>query len=184
MRLLLHEKVVSPEHSRSTSQSQSIEQKELNIAQSFVESLLEKSLAKLKEEDMEEDNFVRWELGACWIQHLQDLNNAEKNKKSSNEPTKTEMKVEGLGTPLKSLKNDKKKSDATALKMPSQTHSDSAVPNGEVEDDLFVQSQIDSNEEENELALKNLLPDSAFTRLKGSGTGLHSKVKVFAFVST
>ncbi|CAM8977575.1 unnamed protein product [Rhodiola kirilowii] len=176
LRLLLHERVVSPEHGRSTTQSQITEQKELNIAQGFVERLLEESLAKLKEEDIEQDNFVRWELGACWIQHLQDLNNTEKNKKSSSEQAKTETKVEGLGTPLKSLKNSKKKSDVSSLKMPSQTsNSDSAVANGEVEDDASNQSQLGSKTEENELALKNLLPESGFTRLKESGTGLHSK---------
>uniref|UniRef100_A0A7N0UHK5 Clu domain-containing protein n=1 Tax=Kalanchoe fedtschenkoi TaxID=63787 RepID=A0A7N0UHK5_KALFE len=179
LRMLLHERTTSSDHSKPTAQSQITEHKELNVAQGFVERLLEESLTKLKEEDMEQDDFVRWELGACWIQHLQDLNNTEKNKKSSNEQAKNEIKVEGLGTPLKSLKNSKKKTDVTSLKVPSQTpNNDSAVTNGDVEDGASMHSQIDSNGEENELALKSMLPDSAFTRLKESGTGLHSKVQL------
>ncbi|RVW23553.1 Zinc finger BED domain-containing protein RICESLEEPER 2 [Vitis vinifera] len=62
-------------------------------------------------------NINRWELGACWIQHLQDQNNTEKDKKPSTAKTKNEMKVEGLGTPLRSLKNNKKNLDGNNLKM-------------------------------------------------------------------
>ncbi|GMH24229.1 hypothetical protein Nepgr_026072 [Nepenthes gracilis] len=43
----------------------------------IVENLLEESLVKLQEEKVEADNFVRWELRACWLQHLQDQKNSE-----------------------------------------------------------------------------------------------------------
>ncbi|GJZ65556.1 hypothetical protein Tco_0622252 [Tanacetum coccineum] len=48
------------------------------------------------------------ELGACWIQHLQVQKKIKKEKKVSTEKGKNELKAEGLGTPLRSLKNKKK----------------------------------------------------------------------------
>ncbi|KAK9280399.1 hypothetical protein L1049_014088 [Liquidambar formosana] len=100
-----------------------------------------------------------------------------KDKKPSSEKTKSEMKVEGLGTPLRSLKH-KKKSDGSYLKMQSgnsESHSDGI--SGEAENAISptMQSQLETKAEENELALKRLLSDAAFTRLKESETGLHLK---------
>lgn len=144
-----------------------------------MERLLEKSLAKLQEEELEGDIFVRWELGACWIQHLQDQKNAEKDKKPSSEKPKKEMKVEGLGTPLKSLKNSKKNSDGSNMKLQSENSmSDAVVVNGEAENAVSpsLQAQLETTAKENELVLKKLLSDPAFTRLKESETGLHRKV--------
>lgn len=123
--------------------------------------------------------FVRWELGVCWIQHLQDQNNTEKDKKPSTAKTKNEMKVEGLGTPLRSLKNNKKNSDGNNLKMQSEkskTPAESVI--GEAENSTLssTKPQLEANANENELALKRMLSDAAFARLKQSETGLHRKV--------
>ncbi|GFY81519.1 tetratricopeptide repeat (TPR)-like superfamily protein [Actinidia rufa] len=150
LRLLLHKKAAS-EHNKAASYSQTLECEELNASQAFVEGLLEKSLAKLQEEEVKGDVFVRWELGACWIQHLQDQKNAEKDKKPSSEKPKKEMKSEN-------------------------TRSD-AVNNRDTENAVSpsVQSQLETIANENELFLKRLLSDAAFTRLKESETGLHRK---------
>ncbi|WJZ97009.1 hypothetical protein VitviT2T_015644 [Vitis vinifera] len=123
-------------------------------------------------------NINRWELGACWIQHLQDQNNIEKDKKPSTANTKNEMKVEGLGTPLRSLKNNKKNSDGNNLKMQSEkskTPAESVI--GEAENSTLssTKPQLEANANENELALKRMLSDAAFARLKQSKTGLHRK---------
>ncbi|ONK68214.1 uncharacterized protein A4U43_C05F8880 [Asparagus officinalis] len=75
---------------------------ELTVGQAFVEKLLNDSLARLDEEKTDENVFMRWELGACWIQHLQDQKNAEKekkpvadkDKKHNSEKTKGETKIE------------------------------------------------------------------------------------------
>lgn len=166
---------------------QNLEREELNASQMFVERLLEESIAKLEEEKPEREHFVRWELGACWIQHLQDQKNAEKDKKLSkekakklsNEKAKSEMKVEGLGTPLKSLKNNRKKSEGSNHKIHSETlKSQADGVNGESEKatSASIEVRLESRDKENELALKNLLSDEAFARLKGSETGLHCKV--------
>ncbi|XVF33173.1 hypothetical protein REPUB_Repub17cG0145800 [Reevesia pubescens] len=139
-------------------------------SQVLVERLLEESLAKLDKEELEQKPFVRWELGACWIQHLQDQNNTEKDKNPSREKPKNEMKVEGLGTPLRSLKN-KKKADGNIGSGNSNSHPD-AVENVTA---ASVDSQLETGSRDDELVLKRKLSEQAFTRLKESETGLHRK---------
>ena len=162
---------------------QTLESQELSASRDFVEKLIKESLAKLEEEEPSLDNFVRWELGACWIQHLQDQNNTEKDKKPSLEKAKNEMKVEGLGKPLKALKNNKKKSDSSNANLASE-YSKPLVEcvNGEVENAplISVESQHETTAAENERVLKDMLSEAAFTRLKESGTGLHCKVSLLA----
>ncbi|KAF8380048.1 hypothetical protein HHK36_027518 [Tetracentron sinense] len=176
LRLLLHNKSAS-EHNKILPHSQNLERQELNAARAFVERLLEESLAKLQEEEAERDVFVRWELGACWIQHLQDQKNAEKDKKPSSEKAKSETKVEGLGKPLKFLKSHKKKSDGSNPKMQSDDGNSYAEGVGEAENakSPSTESQPENKSNENQLALKRMLSDAAFTRLKESETGLHCK---------
>lgn len=139
---------------------------------------MESSLAELREEVNAEDAFVRWELGACWIQHLQDQKKTEKEKKPSNEKAKNEMKVEGLGTPLKSLKNRKKTLDGSTADLQNEKIISAA---DEVKDDAeknmnVTGSQLEIGASENELMLKSMLSEAAFSRLKESETGLHAKV--------
>ena len=150
-----------------------MDQEELGEAQAFVEKLLKDSLAELENEEIQSNQFVRWELGACWIQHLQDQRNSEKDKKSSSEKAKNEMKVEGLGTPLKSLKN-KKRQDMKTLKM--QSGNDSSSSDGEVNNATSCETENEQNSNENELALRRKLSKEAFDRLKNLDTGLHCKV--------
>ncbi|CAL1378787.1 unnamed protein product [Linum trigynum] len=178
LRLLLH-KTSPSEHGKPTLSSQTTEKEDLSASQAFVERLLEESLSKLEEEEAEQVPFVRWELGACWIQHLQDQKNADKDKKSSSDKNKMasaerEIKVEGLGTPLKSLKN-KKKIEESNIKLQSEKLE---VPVngvlGEVEDLTSATLQLESAESD-ELSLQKILSDTAFARLKESDTGLHCK---------
>jgi len=170
LRLLLH-KGSSPDNQKVAILSDPSESKRLGESQMFVQKLLEESLAKLQEEDEKQDNFVRWELGACWIQHLQDQKNSEKEKKHSVQKAKNEMKVEGLGTPLRSLK--KKKPVGI-----SPVASDSSKSNSNGADPVLssTETQQGTSPSDNELALKSILSDAAFTRLKDSDTGLHQKV--------
>ncbi|XAR62965.1 hypothetical protein NMG60_11022724 [Bertholletia excelsa] len=175
LRLLLHKKV-SIEQIKAAPASHTVACDELNSFQAFVERLLENSLSKLEEEELEGDKFVRWELGACWIQHLQDQKNTEKDKKLSSEKAKKEMKVEGLGTTLRFLKN-KKNSEGSNMKLQSENQKSAAdVANGGVENSASPpQSELETKANENELVLRALLSDTAFTHLKESGTGLHCK---------
>ncbi|KAL0379395.1 UNVERIFIED_CONTAM: protein TSS [Sesamum angustifolium] len=175
LRLLLHRNTTL-EQNKLTLHSRTLEGEEVDSSQAFVERLLEDSLTKLQEEELEKDAFVRWELGACWVQNLQDQKKTEKDKKPSNEKAKNELKVEGLGTPLKSLKNRKKNSDRADLQ-PENFKSAAE----EVKDDAEKTmanvngSHIDTGANEAELILKTLLSDAAFARLRESETGLHAK---------
>ncbi|XP_010267644.1 PREDICTED: protein TSS [Nelumbo nucifera] len=177
LRLLLHKRLAS-EHNKTISRSQDVEREELNAARAFVVRVLGESLAKIQEEEIEQDIFVRWELGACWIQHLQDQKNAEKDKKISNEKSKSEKKIEGLGKPLKLLKNNIKKSNESNQKVQYENGKSPAERiDGEAENakSKSAESEAEIKANENELELKRLLSDSAFTRLKESETGLHCK---------
>ncbi|XP_044480547.1 LOW QUALITY PROTEIN: protein TSS-like [Mangifera indica] len=177
LRLLLH-KTTPLEHNKLAPHLQNLECEELNASQAFVERLLEESIAKLEEEESEQDQFVRWELGACWIQHLQDQKNADKDKKPKNEKAKNEMKVEGLGTPLRSLKNNKKKLDGSNQKIQSenlQSCADGVTGEFEYSPRASIEDQLETSAKDNELALKGMLSDEALARLKEPETGLHRK---------
>ena len=162
-----------------SSLSQNHRHEELTMAQTFVEKLLKESLQKLEEEENEKQSFMRWELGACWVQHLQDQKNSDKDKKQGGEKDKKktvdkslkETKVEGLGKPLKALKNLK---NADTADMGSSLGTKSSAESQK--DKPIELPQGESNASENENLLKDLLPESAFTRLKESETGLHQKV--------
>ncbi|KAK7349427.1 hypothetical protein VNO77_06787 [Canavalia gladiata] len=172
LRLLLHN-TTPQENNKPMTPIQTFESEELGASHAFVENLIKESLAKLEEEEPNMDYFVRWELGACWIQHLQDQNSTDKDKKPSLEKAKNEMKVEGLGKPLKALKNYKKKSDSSN---PNSAYEYSKF-NREAESASLpsIESQHETTAAENELAFKRMLSEEAFHRLKESGTGLHCK---------
>ncbi|XP_068644320.1 protein REDUCED CHLOROPLAST COVERAGE 1-like [Aristolochia californica] len=177
LRMLLHKKTPF-QLGKATASSRSSESEDLNAATSFVKRVLEESLSKLQEEEAEKDTFMRWELGACWIQHLQDQITAEKDKKQSGEKTKSKSTIEGLGKPLKLLKNSQKKSDSSDMKTsPSEGTSIHEVAASDTEKPKTSSAdfQGESKASDSELVLKKLLSDSAFTRLKESGTGLHDK---------
>ncbi|KAJ8440653.1 hypothetical protein Cgig2_031070 [Carnegiea gigantea] len=170
LRLLLHKGAAS-DNQQPVKLSEFTESQRLNASRTFVEKLLEESLTKLQEEHVKQDNFVRWELGACWIQHLQDQKNTDKDKKPSVQKKKDEMKVQGLGTPLRSLKNKKQQEFSqlpTDNSMLSSNGSEHELPSTETQPGISLS--------DNELELKRILSDAAFTRLKESDTGLHQKV--------
>ncbi|KAK4797103.1 hypothetical protein SAY86_029429 [Trapa natans] len=177
LRLPLQTKAV-PVHNKSVQHLHLHEQEEIHTSSVLVEKLLEDSLAQLeKEEEEERSQLVRWELGACWIQHLQDQRNAEKDKKTADEKNKNAMKVEGLGKPLRSLKNIKKSSDDNLGKnlVNSKDYANSITAGTENPLSPSRDCDIESITKENELPLKNILPDAAFARLRDSETGLHHK---------
>ncbi|XP_055810879.1 protein REDUCED CHLOROPLAST COVERAGE 1-like [Solanum dulcamara] len=167
LRFLLHEK-----DDNKVMHSKPSESEEISSSRAFVKRILEESLIKLQEQNIEGDSFIRWELGACWIQHLKDLKKSEKDKKSHTMKTKDEIKVEGLGIHLKSLKNRKQ----------NELQSESFKPvadsvDGRSEKDVFPSedSQRETDANHNQLRLKSLLSHDGFTRLKESETGLHLK---------
>ncbi|KAJ0965710.1 hypothetical protein J5N97_026848 [Dioscorea zingiberensis] len=115
LRMLLH---------KSTSQSSGLsphthctDDEDLQTARSLVQKVLADSLMKLEEAAPKQRKSIRWELGACWVQHLQ---NQDKGK---TEPKKTEeAKVEpavtkGLGKQFGQLKEIKKRQMKRVLRL-------------------------------------------------------------------
>lgn len=183
MRKLLHKKSV-PEDNKTLLDLQNLNHVELSSDREFVKDLLKESLSKLDEEEQKGHTFTRWELGACWIQHLQDQKKSDKEKKLSSEKTKNEVKVEGLGTSLRSLKYKKNIVGSKDNLQPDNLSMTASDVNGEVDNVVLPSptSQQEVNANENEVELRRLITDDAFTRLKESETGLHCKVFFFKFV--
>lgn len=185
--MLLHKGPAS-EHKRASNHSKTTRPEEQSAAQDFIKRVLIQSLSKLEDEETDNSIFFRWELGACWVQHLQDQKNAEKDKKQcadkdrkhAVEKGRHETKIEGLGKPLKILKNSKKKQDVNEgmCKAVDRKSSDMEVA-GEVQNSNCVDTPRESKSIESQCTLKDLIPDSALKRLKESDTGLHLKVHIF-----
>ncbi|XVE98631.1 hypothetical protein REPUB_Repub03eG0123200 [Reevesia pubescens] len=106
LRMLLH-KSTTP---ASTQRSQSVDFDNLHSARASVRRVLEDSLPKLQNEPSNISRSIRWELGACWVQHLQNQASG-KTESKKNEDVKPEPAVKGLGKPGALLKEIKKKTD-------------------------------------------------------------------------
>ncbi|PKU87812.1 Clustered mitochondria protein [Dendrobium catenatum] len=134
-------------------------------SRSLVRKLLSISLAKLEKDDQSHRKSIRWELGQCWVQHLQQ--DTGKSQPKNSEVTKVEPTIKGLGKQLKEIK--KKLEERAGIIDPSK--------------DGFVdaskhQMLDDCIQQEQEGILMKLLPEAAFLRLKESNTGLHVKVEL------
>ncbi|GFP96618.1 clustered mitochondria protein [Phtheirospermum japonicum] len=109
---------------------------------------------------------IRWELGACWVQHLQTQASA-KDESKNNEAAKVEPAVKGLGK-HGLLKEFKKKSDDLINK---------ANPNKELSAENISDAKKKEleNDKEKEMVWRKLISEATYTRLKESETGLHLK---------
>lgn len=132
---------------------------------------MEKSLLRLQEEPAKNSKSIRWELGACWVQHLQNQASG-KTEPTKMEETKLEPVVKGLGKQGGLLKEIKKKADLGTSKV---------EPGKEV--DPTNQKELEKQDEDKEQMWKMLLPESAYLRLKESETGLHKKVSLLPLIN-
>lgn len=116
---------------------------------------------------------------------MQDQNNGDKDKKQVGEndkkqittKTKSEIRVEGLGKPLKILKNPKKKPDSDEEKTLTIDRKSSDEMHEKQNTKLPIKEpKVESKETENSCKLKDLLTEPVYTRLLESNTGLHLKV--------
>ncbi|XP_076926916.1 protein REDUCED CHLOROPLAST COVERAGE 2-like [Bidens hawaiensis] len=135
---------------------------DLHSAKALVKKILNESLQKMEEEDSKNIKSIRWELGACWVQHLQN----QSDSKTASEANKVEPPVKGLGKGL--LKEIKKKSDDKNIKTEQE------VATNDKSDDSGSKEAA-KLDEEMEKVWRGLLPEAAYLRLKESDTGLHLK---------
>nr|CAB3448186.1 unnamed protein product [Digitaria exilis] len=138
----------------------------------FVQKIVTDSLEKLENEAPMVTRPIRWELGACWVQHLQNQT-SEKTETNKSEETKNVPTVKGLGKQFGQLKEIKKKTDDKSGK--GAYAKENASPNT----DNAHTDNTTSAKEDKEAALQKLLPEAAFQRLKESETGLHAKATIY-----
>ncbi|XP_068638770.1 protein REDUCED CHLOROPLAST COVERAGE 3-like isoform X2 [Aristolochia californica] len=140
----------------------------LKAAQSLVQRVLCDSLEKLQESLPCTQRTIRWELGACWIQHLQNKetsSSSENDAKVSEKDTKLQPAVKGLGKQFEPLKKVKKKSDAQNGLSDSRSKAS----------DFDTTCVGEPSDISSETAIKKLVAEEAFRKLWDSGTGLHTK---------
>ncbi|KAF0932907.1 hypothetical protein E2562_013107 [Oryza meyeriana var. granulata] len=166
LRMLLHKSCIQP--SGGVQWLQSSNPPESEYSTNFVRKIMTDSLQKLECEAPRETRPIRWELGACWVQHLQNQT-SEKADAKENEETKDVSTVKGLGKQFGQLKEIKKKTDDKSGKSASAKENTLANTN----DTQTINSS--SIKEDNEAILQRWLPEAAFQRLKESETGLHAK---------
>ncbi|XP_013585087.1 PREDICTED: protein TSS isoform X1 [Brassica oleracea var. oleracea] len=131
----------------------------------LVHELVKNNLTKLEEERESSERSIRWELGSCWVQHLQKKETVTEDlcgKPAMN--GETDLSVKGLGKQFKVLKMKNKKSENTSTVKGKEENISLRELDGEADQHF-------------EAELKELVSEEAFSRLKESGTGLHLKSK-------
>ncbi|GLJ15752.1 hypothetical protein SUGI_0259240 [Cryptomeria japonica] len=181
LRTLLHKGAPRVQSNSAMHQCNGSESEDMQSARTLVQKVLEDSLLKLQEEQTDHRRFIRWELGACWVQHLQNQPTSEKNETKSSEESKNEPVIKGLGKHglLKEIKKkttDDKNNKAESDKIKSlDISAGNEIENKRQVTEIACDREAQKEEIENELPLKKLLPEAAFMRLKESETGLHCK---------
>lgn len=107
LRMLLY-KSSTPHTPSSLLRSHNPESEDLRSARPLVRKVLEESLLKLQKEDSSPRLPIRWELGACWVQHLQNQASGKAESKNTEEE-KVEPTIKGLGKHGGLLKKSRRK---------------------------------------------------------------------------
>ncbi|XP_024978945.1 protein TSS-like [Cynara cardunculus var. scolymus] len=170
LRILLHT-TSTPSASGAVQRVQGADVEESHSAKVLVRKVLEESLQKMQEEDSTNTKSIRWELGACWVQHLQNQTSGKSDSKTAAE-AKVEPAVKGLGKGL--LKEIKKKTDDKSSKV-EQEVATSNGPDTNSKSDDSGNREAAKLDEEKEMMWRKLLSEAAYLRLKESDTGLHLK---------
>lgn len=136
-------------HAQPVEQSQS--------AQDLVASILQKSTATLEEEEERRPAFMRWELGACWVQHLQSEAAILKEKQDANAKEVSE--------------SDANSSNKAALKAVSAASEQSQSGEESAQDTVIAAPELAVPAE-----LMKHLPSCALARLNESANLLQCKV--------
>ncbi|XP_057772797.1 protein REDUCED CHLOROPLAST COVERAGE 3 [Salvia miltiorrhiza] len=140
----------------------------VETSRSLVQKVINDCLTKLDKNPATAESCIRWELGSCWVQHLQKQETPIDNNSSSHKDgNKVEPVVKGLGKQFKLLKAREKKSPgAYGYDEEQNAGSSSTIMEDNTEDGKFCASDYE---------LLKYVPEDAFLRLKDTGTGLHTK---------
>lgn len=130
---------------------------QIQSAQDLVASVVQKSTATLEEEEERCPGFMRWELGACWVQHHQSEAATLKEKKDANAKEVSE--------------SDATSSNKSAIKPASAGSELSQGAEESAQDSVNAAPEIAVPEE-----LMKHLPSCALSRLNESAILLNCKV--------
>ncbi|KDP37052.1 hypothetical protein JCGZ_06108 [Jatropha curcas] len=165
LRFLLHK---SSSAESSGGQSPPFTFADSEASKHLIRQVIKESLTKLEGMPVASERSIRWELGSCWLQHLQKQETpTDTNSKHSIE---TDHAVKGLGKEFKFLKKRDKK--PTLDSTPEKEEHKTARSNLNMRTD---EAQHDTGDSNSENKLKELISEGAFLRLKETGTGLHLK---------
>ncbi|KAF8094347.1 hypothetical protein N665_0365s0033 [Sinapis alba] len=171
LRTLLHK---SSTPSSIAQRSPNADSEQIHVAKSLVRKVFEDSLQKLEAELSRNTKPIRWELGACWVQHLQ--NEASNKTDSKNtEDAKPEPPVKGLGKQGALLKEIKRKIDVKANKTEQGKDALANTVDNDSKAETEDQKELEKQNEEMEKMWKELVTEAAYQRLKESETGFHLK---------
>lgn len=169
LRVLLHKPCIE-ESSGGQSSHSSLDNSEASMR--LVRQVIKESLTKLEEMPIASERSIRWELGACWLQHLQKQESpTDTDSKHSEEDTETEHAVKGLGKEFKFLKKRDKKESVNSTSEKGENKTGPCRLNVGTNE-----GQHSNGDSYSENELKELISEEAFLRLKETGTGLHLKV--------
>ncbi|XP_056863886.1 protein REDUCED CHLOROPLAST COVERAGE 2-like [Raphanus sativus] len=171
LRTLLH-KASTP--SSIAQRSPNADSEQLRVAKSLVRKVFEDSLQKLEAEPSRNTKPIRWELGACWVQHLQNQASTKTETKNP-EDAKPEPPVKGLGKQGGLLKEIKRKIDVKANKSEQGKDSPANTVDNDNKSETEDQKEVEKQNEEMEKMWKELVTEAAYQRLKESETGFHLK---------
>ncbi|KAK4488863.1 hypothetical protein RD792_004653 [Penstemon davidsonii] len=164
LRVLLHEPCAESSVRGQTRQS---DLTDVGTSGCLVHKVISDSLTKLEDVPAMAENCIRWELGSCWVQHLQKQEAPADNSSGCHkDDNKVEAAVKGLGKQFKLLKMREKKLPSAGGK---DEESDAGANSLEVESNIGEMKICKSNFE-----LLNYVPEEAFLRLKETGVSLHT----------
>ncbi|CAH8275091.1 unnamed protein product [Arabidopsis lyrata] len=169
LRSLLHK---SSTPSSLAQRSPNADSEQIRVAKSLVRKVIEDSLKKLEIEPSRTTKPIRWELGACWVQHLQNQASS-KSESKKNEDAKPEPAVKGLGKQGALLKEIKRKIDVKANK--TEQGKEALANDTDNKSETEDQKELEKHNEEMEKMWKELVTETAYQRLKESETGFHLK---------
>ncbi|KAF8407168.1 hypothetical protein HHK36_006294 [Tetracentron sinense] len=148
---------------------------DLEAARCLVRRVIKESLTKLEEKPAITEKSIRWELGSCWVQHLQKQETPGSNgsKNNGRENNKTEPAVEGLGRKFKLLKKREKETGIISSNTDTG-ETDSKAGSVDVGERADF-GKLNNGGSKSEATIKKLIPEAAFLRLEETRTGLHQK---------
>ncbi|VFQ73363.1 unnamed protein product [Cuscuta campestris] len=138
----------------------------------FIHEIIKDSLIKLQDKPGTLTRSFRWELGSCWMQHLQKQETTmEKNPKNVGKECKDEPVIKGLGKQFKMLRKRERKYLNCGVLEVNEASSD---PTGTLNVECILAEQTNADSSSKADLLK-YISEEAYLRLKESGTSLHLK---------